>query len=107
MKDDILSTVIAAERDIRQRLDLERTRAREWLEKARADQERRLLEEETRIKAESGRSFGHAVRDAEARASAIQEKAAAEDAGLERLDDAALTLMIMKHIARILPGKVP
>lgn len=107
MEDDILSTVIAAERAIRQRLDLERTSAREWLEKARADQERRFLEEATRIKAESGISFGQAVRDAEARASAMLEKAAAEDAGLERLDDAALTRMIMKHIVRILPGKVP
>lgn len=107
MEEDILSKVISAEKEIQQRLDLERANAREWLENAKAEQERKFLEEETKIQEESNRLFGQTVKDAEARASAILEKAVAEDARLENQEDAALTRIIMKHIARILPGQAP
>lgn len=107
MEGDILSKVILAEKEIQQRLDLERTRARERLEKAKAEGERTFLEEDARIKDESAGLFERAVKDAEARAAEMLEEARAEAARLEKVDDEVLTRIIMKHIIRILPGKTP
>ena len=104
MEDDVLSRVVAVEKEIQQRLELERTNAREWLEKTRAEQERKFLEEETLIKKESDSVYGQAVKDAEARASEMLDEAREEAARLEKEDDEVLARIVMKHIDGILPG---
>ena len=107
MGEDILNKVIAAEREIQRRLELERTSAREWVDKAKNEQERKLLEEDEKIKEKFSVSFGKAVKDAESRASTMLEEASAEAVRLENLDDEFLTRIIMKHIVRILPEQAP
>lgn len=107
MGEDILSKVIAAEREIQQRLELERTSARELVDKAKDERERKLLEEEGKIKEKFSISFGQAVKDAESRASEMLEEARAEAARLENLDDELLKRIITKHLVRILPEKAP
>ncbi|MDA8083284.1 MAG: hypothetical protein M0024_06475 [Nitrospiraceae bacterium] len=105
MEDDVLSKVVAVEKEIQQRLELERTNAREWLEKTRAEQERKFLEEKTGIEKESDSLYGQAVKDAEARAAEMLDEAREEAARLEKEDDEVLARIVMKHIVGILPGK--
>ena len=107
MENNTLGRIISVEKEIQQRLELESIKAREWLEKEERAYERKLLEEEEKIKEDFNRRLEQAIRDAESKASMLLEKAHAEAIGLEDLDEKPLTGIVMKYIARVLPRGAP
>jgi len=107
MENNTLSRIISVEKEIQQRIELERTRAREWLEKEEKAYERKLLEEEEKIKEDLNRRLEQAIRDAESKASLLLEKAHVEAARLDDLDEKSLTGIVMKYIVRVLPRGAP
>ena len=107
MENDTLSRIISVEKEIQQHLELERTKAREWLEKEERAYESKLLEEEEKIEEDFNRRLEQVIREAESKASMLLEKAHAEAAGLEDLDEKYLTGIVMKYIVRVLPRGTP
>ena len=104
MERDILSQVIEAEKEIQQRLDLEKVKTREWIERAKKECDEEFVLEEKRIKASLEKSIEEAIKEAEIKASGIVSRAEADAERLGRLETETLSKIIARQIDRILPG---
>ncbi|RPI32854.1 MAG: hypothetical protein EHM54_11410 [Nitrospiraceae bacterium] len=103
MKEDLLSEVVAVEKELARDLETEKTKAREMLDNLRQDSEREISEEEKRLQETLNQAITASVIRAEKRASGMMEKADSTAARLERTSDEVLKGIIRNHIARILP----
>ena len=103
MENDLLDKIIAAEKEIKECLDDEKAKAREWLENVRKEAE----EDFSREKARTTESFSETVETAKKEAehkAALSLRAAEEQAErTEKVDDDTLRRAIMRHLHRILP----
>jgi hypothetical protein len=104
MERDILSQVIEAEKDIQHCLDLEKTKAREWLERVKKECEEDFIREEKNIKESLAKATAEAAREAEVKAAGIVSRATAAAESLGRLQAETLSRIVAKKIAGILPG---
>ena len=50
MDDDILSRVVEVEREVQQRLDVEKKMSLDWIEKVKKEAEERVIAEEKKLK---------------------------------------------------------
>lgn len=104
MEKDLLSQVIEAEKEIQQCLDLEKIKAREWLERVKKEYEEEFIREEKNINESLEKSAAEAAREAGARAAGTVSQAAAAAERLGRLQTETLSKLVAKQIAGILPG---
>ncbi|UCD35503.1 MAG: hypothetical protein JSU90_01335 [Nitrospiraceae bacterium] len=104
MDDDILSRVVEVEREVQQRLDVEKKMSLDWIEKVKKEAEERVVAEEKKLKEEMGQDLQKAKLEAEKGAAAIIEDAHDEAARLRDIGDEILKKTIRKHLSTILPG---
>lgn len=103
MENDLLVRIIAAEKEIKECLDDEKAKAREWLENVRKEAEEDFSREKARTTESLSEAVETAKKEAENKA-AIMIKAAEEQAArMERLDDDTLKRVIVRQLHRILP----
>lgn len=103
MEEDILKAIVAAEREIRERLVAEERKAAELLENLRNELEAETGREEARLSTEVGNAVAAARAEAQGRADAIVSAAALRGEQLAGLDDETLESWLMKHLIRIAP----
>ncbi len=105
MEDDILSKIVEVEKEIQERLEIEKNKAHEWLEKVKKDAEKELITVEKELNESLNQELQDAKQHAEKKASEILLDAQTKAERLEKLSDEILKTVILKHIIRILPGK--
>ncbi len=103
MEEDILSGIIEVEKEIQKRLEIEKNKSQEWLEKVKRDAEKEVLTEKTRLKESFNKTEKDAKFNAGKKASETLKNARAESEKLEGLREETLKGIILKHITRILP----
>jgi len=102
---DVLSEVLAVEREIDAGLEAERQAARQWLERARGEIEQAKLSELAAIKASGAREEEAAKTAARDKAAAILQQAGAEAERIRRLEDAQLIPIVRQHVLLIARGR--
>ena len=104
MDDDILSKVVEVEKEVRQKIDIEKKMSGEWIENIKKEAEQKILSEEEDLKKALSNETKKAKVDAEVKTAAIINKANQEAERLKGLSDSILKKAILKHISIILPG---
>ena len=102
---DVLSEVLAVEREIGAKLDAERQAARQWLERSRGEIEQAKLSEFTALKASAPREEEAAKMAAHDKAAAILQQAGTEAERIRRLEDARLIPIVRQHVLLIARGR--
>ena len=102
MDDDILSQVVEVEKEVQQRIEIEKKMSQEWLENVKKEAEEKVLIEEKELKKNVTDSISIARLNAEKKAEAIISDANVEAERIEKLDDDILKNIIIKPIIRIL-----
>ena len=101
---DILSEILAVEREISSKLDAERQAVRQWLEHARGEIEQAKLSELTALKASAASEEKTARVAAHDRTAAILQQAGTDAERMRCLEDAQLIPIIRQHVLRIAQG---
>jgi len=102
---DVLSEVLAVEREIGAKLDAERQAARQWLERTRGEIEQAKLSELTALKASAAREEEAAKMAAHDKAAAILQQAGTEAERIRGLEDARLIHIVRQHVLLIARGR--
>jgi Skp family chaperone for outer membrane proteins len=102
---DVLSEVLAVEREIDAKLDAERQAARQWLERTRSEIEQAKMSELTALKASATREQEAAKMAAHNKAAAILQQAGTEAERIRRLEDARLIPIVRQHVLLIARGR--
>lgn len=102
---DTLSAVIETEREIQSALEAERKKVSDWIECVKGDEERRIVEEEERLKAWAADALAGAEAEAAARAEAVINQARRISQMLSRMDDASIRRLLSRRLAAILPDE--
>ena len=102
---DVLSEVLAVEREIGVKLDAERQAAAQWLEQTRSEIEQTKLSELTALKASAAREEEAAKMAAHDKAAAILQQAGTEVGRIRRLEDARLIPIVRQHLLIIAGGR--
>jgi predicted AAA+ superfamily ATPase len=105
MDDDVLGKVVEVEKEVQQRLEIEKKMSREWLENVKKDAEEKIIAEEKELKGAASDAVRKEKIIAEKKAAEIVNKAKAEGKILEEIKDDILKTIIRNHIVRILPGQ--
>lgn len=103
MKKSILNEVIEVERDIQERLMVEKKKASEWVDEVKKKAEKDILSEEERIKKLFEQAIKNARLDAEKEEQEIIADANEKAMRLAAIDDEFLIKIVKKHIIGILP----
>jgi hypothetical protein len=101
MENGILSSIIAVELEIQDRLAVEEQRAAQMLDNLRRELEQETTREEERLAASVQLAVATAKAKAQERADAIMRAAAARAAQLDGLADETLERCIVRHLDRI------
>ena len=104
-KGDVLSEVLAVEREIGAKLDAERQAAREWLERTRVEIEQAKLSGLAALKASAASEEEAAKTASRDNAVAILQRARAEAERICGLEDARLLPIVCQHVLRIVRGR--
>lgn len=102
---DVLSEILAVEREIRAKLDAERQSARQWLDRTRGEIEQAKLSELTALKASAAREQEAAKLAAHEKTAAILQQASTEAEKIRRLDDARLIPIVRQHVLLLDRGR--
>ncbi|HXX58000.1 MAG TPA: hypothetical protein VEI96_08380 [Thermodesulfovibrionales bacterium] len=105
MENDVLSLVVAAEKEIQKNLEIERKKSREWVEQVKREAEEKVAAEEIRHKEALIRAVRDAKEEAGKKAAGILDEAVARAEMMKGLDHGFLAGVTMRHIMRILPGE--
>lgn len=103
---DILSKVIGVEKEIQERLIVEKERSVEWLEKVKREAEEAVAAEEERLKESFENARVGSRAEAERKTAEILKEAAGEAERISGLSDETLGRILMRHIALILPSDI-
>jgi len=103
MEKDILAKIIEVEKGIQERLESEKIKASEWVEKVRKESETEISREEEKANESCKKNIDEAVADAESKAYEILKDASALAEKLGTISDEQLEKVVLKHIASILP----
>jgi vacuolar-type H+-ATPase subunit H len=102
MEKGILNEVIAAEKEVQQCIEQEQLRLRRWLDDVKREAEEAVRREEQNDGAVRTQELAAAKRDAEERARQMTDDAMSLASRLEKLDEGALTGIILKAMPKIL-----
>ena len=102
---DVLSEVLAVEREIGAKLEAERQAARQWLERTRGEIEQAKLSELTALKVSAVREEEAAKMAGHDEAAAILQQAGTEAERIRRLEDARLIPIVRQHVLLIARGR--
>ncbi|KPJ99138.1 MAG: hypothetical protein AMK71_10185 [Nitrospira bacterium SG8_35_4] len=105
MEDDVLGKVVETEKEIQQKLEREKLKAAQWLEKIRAEAEKEVSATEDILKKSFADELHEIKRNAEQRASEIVIEEREKAAMLEKTGDDFLRKIISRHLREILPGE--
>ncbi len=103
MEKDILSEVIEVEKEIQRCLEIEKTKANDWLVKVKQVSQEELVREEKNVKESLRIAIEQAKKDAASKAEDIVKHAETQAGRLAKLDNEALQDIIGEQIIRILP----
>jgi len=101
---DILSEILAVEREINAKLDAEHQAVRQWLERTRGEIEQTKLSELTALQASVAREEESAKIAAQDKAAAILQQARTSADRMHHLDDARLIPIVRQHVGIIVRG---
>ncbi len=104
MNDDILTDIIAVEKEIRERLDAEREHAAAWLAEVRTGLEEGYRREEERLREELERALAAARSEAELESARLVAEATAQADRLTGIEDETLLQALDKHLVGLRPG---
>ncbi|OGU17783.1 MAG: hypothetical protein A2076_10770 [Geobacteraceae bacterium GWC2_53_11] len=104
MDDELLSDILAAERDIRLQIEDLKRQTEERLEKLRQEIDQTLGDETRSLQHEREQALARAEQTARQEANAQLAEARAFAARLENLDTPELERVVIRHLSRILPG---
>ncbi|MCL5023384.1 MAG: hypothetical protein M1497_08480 [Nitrospirae bacterium] len=102
---DILSRIIAFEKEVQERLRQEKSESLERLEEVRKATEEKIAREEELLKKTYGQKAEGIKDGPERKAAAIIRQSEAWAEGLGAISEETLMRIVMKHVARILPGE--
>jgi len=102
---EILSEILAVEREIGAKLDAERHAAQQWLARTRSEIEQAKLSELTALKASAEREKEAAKIAAHDNAAAILQQAAADAERIRRLEDSRLILIVRQYVLFVAGGR--
>lgn len=102
MEKDILSEVVEIERKIKERLLIEESKSKEWLDSVRGEGKKEVLAEESLLKESMERGITEAQAQARIRADEMINRTNAIKENLERLTDEELKVILRKYIPAIL-----
>lgn len=105
MDDELLSAVIRLEDTILQELETERSRAEDWLEQVRNEQEGLLHRAEQELAELQRRALAEARQRAEEQAKRIEARMAGQCRCLEAIGDDALREMLQRQLVKIMPDQ--
>jgi len=103
MEQDILTTILAVEHEVRERLDAAGREAAEMVENLRRRLEEEGKREEELLAAALQQTVTAAAAEAQEQADAVVRAAAVQAEQLAGLDDETLERSVMKHLATIAP----
>jgi vacuolar-type H+-ATPase subunit H len=103
MEKHILSNVIMVEKEIRERLEVEKKRSQEWLKKENQKVEQEVTAAERQLQEALRSAMKNAERNAEKKASEIINRAHTRARMLKEAKDEKLRKIIIKHITKIIP----
>ena len=103
MENDLLDKIIAAEKEIKECLDDEKAKAREWLQNVRKEAEEDFGREMAKTREFFNETVETAKKEAEHKAALIVRAAKEQTERIEEVDDDTLKRAIMRHLHRILP----
>jgi len=103
MDDELLSDILAAEREIRLQIDAMEQQTAERLESLRQELEQKLNNESMALQAELAQALARAEQTALREADALLAEARAFALRLENLDALELERVVLRHLGRILP----
>lgn len=104
MEDDILAKVVEVEKEIQERIEIEKEKSRQWLDNVRKDTDKKLADTEAGLAESLEKAVMDARNNAENRASALLKDAGKLAEKFRGLSDETLTSIIIKHMSSILPG---
>ena len=102
---DVLSEILAVEREISAKLEAERQAERQWLEGRRGEIEQAKLSELTALKASAEREEEAAKMAAHDKAAAILEQARTDTERIRHIEDALLIPIVRQHVLVIAGGR--
>ena len=105
MEQNALMAVLDVEREIKDKLDVEREKAGRWLEQADRDTEQVTQAQMARLAESRAARLEAAKQKATAGAAAIVRQAQAAADRTARLDDQQLQAILWRHIGAIAPGR--
>jgi vacuolar-type H+-ATPase subunit H len=105
MERDLLSKVLDTERAIQAKIEYEKKRQAEKIQKAGEMAEDRVMQEETALREQLEISVRKAEEIAKEKAADILDAAARRAETLRNLPDEALQRIILKYLDGILPGR--
>jgi len=103
MDDELLSDILAAEREIRLQIDAMEQQTAERLETLRQELEQKLNNESMALQAELAQALTRAEQTALREADALLAEARAFALRLENLDALELERVVLRHLGSILP----
>lgn len=102
----MLGEVVEVEKEIQKKLELEKIKCREWLEKLSSETEEKVLQVENQLKESMQESVQNAKIKADHQAAEILREAHATSEMLGNISDETLRRIILRHIIKILPGEI-
>ncbi|MGD0886210.1 MAG: hypothetical protein ABSA46_15300 [Thermodesulfovibrionales bacterium] len=103
MDTNVLSEVVAVEREIQRCIEIERVKSREWIEKIKEESQEELLREQEKIHETLRNASDEARKEAESKAALVVKDALAKAEVIQKLKDEDLTRIIEKRLTKILP----
>lgn len=103
MEDDILTEIIKVEKEIKERIEVERRLARERIEKAKEELEKEVESEEERLKESINKVIEEAQLSAHEEAKRIIDNALMDAKRFKEISDNTLRGIVIKYIKNILP----
>lgn len=107
MEQDTLAEILRVEKELREQLDAERSRAAEWLAATRRETEQAHQRDVDALRASAGQGEAAAAQAARDQADQIIREAEAGVRGRVRLPEDELRSVVRRHLAAILPGNSP
>lgn len=105
VSEDVLSEILAVEREIGIKLDAERQAAQQWLERTRGEIEQAKLSALAALRASAASEEEAAKRAGHDKAAAILQQAGAEAERIRGLEDARLIPIVRQHVLLIAGGR--
>lgn len=104
MEKDILVKIIEVEKGIQERIESEKIKAYEWVEKTKRESETEIVREEEKANESSKKAIAEAVADAENKANEIFKGASEFAEKLGAVSDEQIEKVVLKHVVSILPA---